>query len=161
MDRDEEEGSPCKKKCRRWVFDCLEEQSMSSSSLCEEEEHRTLELFPLQPEGRLRGLRNWPLIIQPSWLNECGLICFTFLFPLYWERRKTKCLWSVLFHLMLFLTLEPNQSDLSPFICWFQLHVCDFENDGSFWLQEQNTSNEASRLKGEATDAQVHAPTPS
>ncbi|KAK8465369.1 hypothetical protein PHAVU_009G066960 [Phaseolus vulgaris] len=58
VDRDEEEGSPCKKKCRRWVFDCLEEQSMSSSSLCEEEEHRTLELFPLQPEGRLRGLRN-------------------------------------------------------------------------------------------------------
>ncbi|KAK7410054.1 hypothetical protein VNO78_00534 [Psophocarpus tetragonolobus] len=23
-------------------------------------------------------------------MNECGLICFTFLFPLYWERRKTK-----------------------------------------------------------------------
>jgi len=56
VDREEEEGSPYKKKCRRWVFDCLEEQSMSSSSVCEEEEFRTLELFPLHPEGRCEGV---------------------------------------------------------------------------------------------------------
>ncbi|KHN22335.1 WUSCHEL-related homeobox 4 [Glycine soja] len=50
VERDHEEDSPYKKKCRRWVFECLEEQNMSSA--CEQEEHRTLELFPLHPEGR-------------------------------------------------------------------------------------------------------------
>ncbi|KAI4316683.1 hypothetical protein L6164_024639 [Bauhinia variegata] len=46
-----EEDSPYKKKkCRSWGFECLEEQSRSPST--KEEEHRTLELFPLHPEGR-------------------------------------------------------------------------------------------------------------
>ncbi|XP_061343219.1 WUSCHEL-related homeobox 4-like [Gastrolobium bilobum] len=45
----EEEDSPYK-KCRRWGFECSEEQSVLSCE--EEEEHRTLELFPLHPEGR-------------------------------------------------------------------------------------------------------------
>ncbi|KAG4962477.1 hypothetical protein AAZX31_14G081700 [Glycine max] len=39
----EEEDSPLK-KCRSWAFEYLEDQR--------EEEHRTLELFPLHPEGR-------------------------------------------------------------------------------------------------------------
>ncbi|KAG4931616.1 hypothetical protein AAZX31_17G227700 [Glycine max] len=43
----EEEDSPLK-KCRSWAFEYLEDQR--------EEEHRTLELFPLHPEGRRRGL---------------------------------------------------------------------------------------------------------
>ncbi|XP_020207572.1 WUSCHEL-related homeobox 4 [Cajanus cajan] len=49
VERDYEEDSPYKKKCRRWVFECLEGESKLA---CEEEEHRTLELFPLHPEGR-------------------------------------------------------------------------------------------------------------
>ncbi|XP_027356148.1 WUSCHEL-related homeobox 4-like isoform X1 [Abrus precatorius] len=49
VEGDNEEDSPYKKKCRRWVFECLEEQSRLQG---EEEEHRTLELFPLHPEGR-------------------------------------------------------------------------------------------------------------
>ncbi|KAK7321678.1 hypothetical protein VNO77_32542 [Canavalia gladiata] len=45
----EEEDSPMK-KCRSWGFEYLEEQRWWSS--WKEEEHRTLELFPLHPEGR-------------------------------------------------------------------------------------------------------------
>ncbi|XP_057429069.1 WUSCHEL-related homeobox 4 [Lotus japonicus] len=45
VERDEED-SPYK-RCRRWGFECLEEQIGNK-----EEEHRTLELFPLHPEGR-------------------------------------------------------------------------------------------------------------
>ncbi|KAE8658936.1 putative beta-galactosidase [Hibiscus syriacus] len=47
MERDED--SSCKRKCRRWSFVCMEEDSRSSFK---EEETRTLELFPLHPEGR-------------------------------------------------------------------------------------------------------------
>ncbi|CAL0327079.1 unnamed protein product [Lupinus luteus] len=39
------------KKCRRWGFECLEEQRCTSSKE-EEEEYRTLELFPMHPEGK-------------------------------------------------------------------------------------------------------------
>ncbi|OMO74658.1 hypothetical protein COLO4_26553 [Corchorus olitorius] len=46
-----EEDSPYKRKCRSWSFEYLEEESRSSSS-SQEEENRTLELFPLHPEGR-------------------------------------------------------------------------------------------------------------
>ncbi|KAK7383158.1 hypothetical protein VNO78_28829 [Psophocarpus tetragonolobus] len=46
----EEEDSPMK-KCRSCAFEYLEDQSWSSSCN-KEEEHRTLELFPLHPEGR-------------------------------------------------------------------------------------------------------------
>ncbi|KAJ4701721.1 WUSCHEL related homeobox 4 [Melia azedarach] len=42
------EDSPYKRKCRSWTFECLEEDSRS----CKEEGDRTLELFPLHPEGR-------------------------------------------------------------------------------------------------------------
>ncbi|XP_027333256.1 WUSCHEL-related homeobox 4-like isoform X2 [Abrus precatorius] len=44
LERDEED-SPLK-KCRGWVFEYLEDQSWK------EEKQRTLELFPLHPEGR-------------------------------------------------------------------------------------------------------------
>ncbi|XWS25581.1 hypothetical protein CRYUN_Cryun27aG0080400 [Craigia yunnanensis] len=44
-----EEDSPYKRKCRIWSFEHLEDESRSS---CNEEENRTLELFPLHPEGR-------------------------------------------------------------------------------------------------------------
>ncbi|KAE8100136.1 hypothetical protein FH972_018063 [Carpinus fangiana] len=44
-----EEDSPYKRKCRSWGFESLEEESRS----CKEAEgDRTLELFPLHPEGR-------------------------------------------------------------------------------------------------------------
>ncbi|GLT34214.1 hypothetical protein SLA2020_087410 [Shorea laevis] len=46
-----EENSPYKRKCRSWSFESLEEESCRSSSP-KEDEHRTLELFPLHPEGR-------------------------------------------------------------------------------------------------------------
>ncbi|MCG7218521.1 hypothetical protein ACMBCN_02010 [Candidatus Liberibacter asiaticus] len=54
------EDSPYKRKYRTWGFECLLEleskSSSSSSSCCREEEEvdgdRTLELFPLHPEGR-------------------------------------------------------------------------------------------------------------
>ncbi|KAK7283282.1 hypothetical protein RIF29_12702 [Crotalaria pallida] len=46
----EDEDNPYK-KCRRWGFESLEEQSWSSSKE-DEEEQRTLELFPLHPEGK-------------------------------------------------------------------------------------------------------------
>lgn len=58
MDRDQEDStSPYKRKCRSWGFECLVEDY---SRLCydnnkeeeEEEGDRTLELFPLHPEGR-------------------------------------------------------------------------------------------------------------
>ncbi|KAE8665207.1 WUSCHEL-related homeobox 4 [Hibiscus syriacus] len=42
MERDED--SPCQRKCRRWSFVCMEESK--------EKKTRTLELFPLHPEGR-------------------------------------------------------------------------------------------------------------
>ncbi|KAJ8772887.1 hypothetical protein K2173_028064 [Erythroxylum novogranatense] len=45
-----EEDSPYKRKCRSWGFESLElEESIRSSK---EEGDRTLELFPLHPEGR-------------------------------------------------------------------------------------------------------------
>ncbi|KAI4336999.1 hypothetical protein L6164_015462 [Bauhinia variegata] len=47
--REVEEDSPYKKKCRSWGF---EEQSRSPCHKEEEHQHRTLELFPLHPEGR-------------------------------------------------------------------------------------------------------------
>ncbi|KAE8714394.1 Detected protein of confused Function [Hibiscus syriacus] len=47
MERDED--SPCKRKCRRWSFVRMEEETRSSFK---EEETRTRELFPLHPEGR-------------------------------------------------------------------------------------------------------------
>ncbi|KAE9603606.1 hypothetical protein Lal_00001639 [Lupinus albus] len=40
------------KKCRRWEFECLEEQSWPSIKEEEEEHRTTLELFPLHPEGK-------------------------------------------------------------------------------------------------------------
>ncbi|KAK7310837.1 hypothetical protein RJT34_08594 [Clitoria ternatea] len=57
VERGVEEDSPYKKKCRRWVFECLEDQRRLASEEEEEEEgeehrNRTLELFPLHPEGR-------------------------------------------------------------------------------------------------------------
>ncbi|TYJ46001.1 hypothetical protein E1A91_A02G093500v1 [Gossypium mustelinum] len=45
------EDGPYKRKCRSWSFEYIEEESGSSSSF-KEEETRTLELFPLHPEGR-------------------------------------------------------------------------------------------------------------
>ncbi|KAL2318530.1 hypothetical protein Fmac_032406 [Flemingia macrophylla] len=44
----EKEDSPLK-KCRSWAFEYMEDQTWSS---WKEEGHRTLELFPLHPEGR-------------------------------------------------------------------------------------------------------------
>ncbi|GFY86057.1 WUSCHEL related homeobox 4 [Actinidia rufa] len=43
-----EEDIPCKKKCRSWTFEGLEEDKR----FCKEEGDKTLELFPLHPEGR-------------------------------------------------------------------------------------------------------------
>ncbi|KAK9269965.1 hypothetical protein L1049_025538 [Liquidambar formosana] len=43
-----EEDSPYKRKCRSWGFECLDD----NNRLCREEGDRTLELFPLHPEGR-------------------------------------------------------------------------------------------------------------
>ncbi|CAK9177031.1 unnamed protein product [Ilex paraguariensis] len=45
---EEREDSPCKRKCRTWTFECLEEDKRYNK----EEGDRTLELFPLHPEGR-------------------------------------------------------------------------------------------------------------
>ncbi|XP_061364084.1 WUSCHEL-related homeobox 4-like [Gastrolobium bilobum] len=45
----DQEDSPFKKCRRSWGFEYMEDQSWSS---CKEEEHKTLELFPLHPEGR-------------------------------------------------------------------------------------------------------------
>ncbi|PON65042.1 Homeodomain transcription factor [Parasponia andersonii] len=56
MERDREEStSPYKRKCRNWGFECLVEDY--NNRLCydnntKEEGDRTLELFPLHPEGR-------------------------------------------------------------------------------------------------------------
>lgn len=99
VERDQED-SPYK-KCRRWVFECLEDHTMSIGK--EEEEHRTLELFPLHPElGRWkRGyLRVWLSIIllcfcseliPASWLKwMCALICFTFLLSFVLGKKKDK-----------------------------------------------------------------------
>ncbi|XWS14733.1 hypothetical protein CRYUN_Cryun35bG0033900 [Craigia yunnanensis] len=44
-----EVDSPYKRKSRSWSFEYMKEESRSS---CEEEENRTLKLFPLHPEGR-------------------------------------------------------------------------------------------------------------
>ncbi|GMI82649.1 WUSCHEL related homeobox 4 [Hibiscus trionum] len=48
MERSDED-SPYKRKCKSWSFEYLEEESRWP---CKEEENRTLELFPLHPEGR-------------------------------------------------------------------------------------------------------------
>ncbi|GLT93522.1 hypothetical protein SLE2022_113120 [Rubroshorea leprosula] len=48
MERDQGD-SPYKRKWRSWSFECLEEESRLS---CKDEDNRTLELFPLHPEGR-------------------------------------------------------------------------------------------------------------
>ncbi|MBA0864810.1 hypothetical protein Goshw_006397, partial [Gossypium schwendimanii] len=48
MERSDED-SPYKRKCKSWSFEYLDEQSISP---CKEQENRTLELFPLHPEGR-------------------------------------------------------------------------------------------------------------
>ncbi|KAI9106360.1 hypothetical protein K1719_021888 [Acacia pycnantha] len=44
-----EGDSPYKKKCRGWTFEGFQEQSESCNK---EQQHTTLELFPLHPEGR-------------------------------------------------------------------------------------------------------------
>lgn len=46
------EDSPYKRKCRSWGFECLVEDSSKLSCKEEEEEDRTLELFPLHPERK-------------------------------------------------------------------------------------------------------------
>ncbi|XP_039049819.1 WUSCHEL-related homeobox 4-like [Hibiscus syriacus] len=48
MERSDED-SPYKRRCKSWSFEYLEDES---GSPCKEEENRTLELFPLHPEGR-------------------------------------------------------------------------------------------------------------
>ncbi|KAL6995472.1 Wuschel-related homeobox [Sarracenia purpurea var. burkii] len=45
---DREEDIPYKRKCRTWTFECLEEDER----YFKEEGDKTLELFPLHPEGR-------------------------------------------------------------------------------------------------------------
>ncbi|KAK2398590.1 WUSCHEL-related homeobox [Trifolium repens] len=48
MERDQGDDSPLKKS-RSWPFKYLEEKNWS---ICKQEEQKTLELFPLHPEGR-------------------------------------------------------------------------------------------------------------
>lgn len=94
-----EEDSPYKRKCRSWAFECLELEENRSS--CREEGDRTLELFPLHPEGRWRGLKNFSFIINFVSLWWSALICaFLSLFlSLFRERRKTSCLFVLYFWL--------------------------------------------------------------
>ena len=78
-----EEDSPYKRKCRSWGFESLEEESRS----CKEAEgDRTLELFPLHPEGRWRGLKKLLFFFSSS-IVSCFedvlfLFFFSFFFPL-------------------------------------------------------------------------------
>ncbi|XP_015884316.3 WUSCHEL-related homeobox 4 [Ziziphus jujuba] len=51
-DMEREEDSPYKRKCRSWAFECLVEDSSKLSCKDHQEEDRTLELFPLHPEGK-------------------------------------------------------------------------------------------------------------
>ncbi|KAJ6971668.1 hypothetical protein NC653_032249 [Populus alba x Populus x berolinensis] len=46
---EKDEDSPYKRKCKSWSFECFE---LEESRSCKEEGDRTLELFPLHPEGR-------------------------------------------------------------------------------------------------------------
>ncbi|XP_057516898.1 WUSCHEL-related homeobox 4 [Amaranthus tricolor] len=48
---EEQEISPYKRKFRSWMFDCSEENQKKDYS---EQEGKTLELFPLHPEGLIR-----------------------------------------------------------------------------------------------------------
>ncbi|CAL0305809.1 unnamed protein product [Lupinus luteus] len=50
VERDVDDSSY--KKCRRWGFECLEEQRWTLIKEEEEEHRTTLELFPLHPEGK-------------------------------------------------------------------------------------------------------------
>lgn len=49
-----DEDSPYKRKCRSWAFEFFEEDQgeLSCRDLQAPGEDRTLELFPLHPEGR-------------------------------------------------------------------------------------------------------------
>ncbi|KAL2943876.1 WUSCHEL-related homeobox 4 [Bienertia sinuspersici] len=46
----EQQISPYKRKCRTWTFECAEEKSKKDFKDDEQEEDKTLELFPLHPE---------------------------------------------------------------------------------------------------------------
>ncbi|XP_059279360.1 WUSCHEL-related homeobox 4 [Lycium ferocissimum] len=46
-----EEDSPYKRKCRGWTFEYLEDQEEEEKGNCRENGDRTLQLFPLHPEG--------------------------------------------------------------------------------------------------------------
>lgn len=49
-----EEDSPYKRKCRGWTFEYMEEQHQQQEEEninCRENGDRTLQLFPLHPEG--------------------------------------------------------------------------------------------------------------
>ncbi|XP_060199408.1 WUSCHEL-related homeobox 4 [Lycium barbarum] len=46
-----EEDSPYKRKCRGWTFEYLEDQEEEEKRNCRENGDRTLQLFPLHPEG--------------------------------------------------------------------------------------------------------------
>lgn len=48
-----EEDSPYKRKCRGWTFEYLEEEQEEEEEKrsCRENGDRTLQLFPLHPEG--------------------------------------------------------------------------------------------------------------
>ncbi|KAI8549951.1 hypothetical protein RHMOL_Rhmol06G0065300 [Rhododendron molle] len=51
VERSAVEEGPYKRKCRTWTFEGLGEDKM----YCKEEGDKTLELFPLHPEGKMKG----------------------------------------------------------------------------------------------------------
>ena len=46
--------SPYKRKFRSWTFDCSEEEEKQKKDNKDEESNKTLQLFPLHPEGLIR-----------------------------------------------------------------------------------------------------------
>lgn len=51
VERSVVEEGPYKRKCRTWTFEGLGEDKR----YCKEEGDKTLELFPLHPEGKMKG----------------------------------------------------------------------------------------------------------
>lgn len=122
----EQEDSPYKRKCRSWGFESLEEESRS----CKEAEgDRTLELFPLHPEGRWRGLKK--LLPFFFWFHckllwRCALFSFLFFlsfssFFVFGKEERQSCLF-VRYCLLLFLTC--NQSAIFSLFIRRSIYLC-------------------------------------
>lgn len=106
--------SPYKRKFRSWTFDCSEEEEKQKKDNKDEESNKTLQLFPLHPEGLVRSwisttimskCLNFKKLKSTTQINILFLmvVYMIFLLHLFWFSTITICMSRSIIHLSVFV----------------------------------------------------------